>query len=137
MKYVLFSKYSLATVGLNHFFKSQPRCSQWIVHLSSNFSSCPERLCVEIGQTLRKDDSCASLWSSTIQLYTVCVNVKNRKSIQCRRHLDRRQNMVSGRIRQLRILPNVFLKSLQTILSNSEWYNSKPAVFLSPDVTMQ
>ena len=28
------------------------------IQLSSNFDSCPKRLCEGIGQTLRKDDSC-------------------------------------------------------------------------------
>ena len=39
------------------------------MHLSSNFNSCPERLCKGIGRTLRKDDSCQSLWSSTWIIY--------------------------------------------------------------------
>ena len=33
--------------------------------MTSNFNSCPERLCEEMGNTLRKDDCCSSLWSST------------------------------------------------------------------------
>ena len=32
-------------------------CSQWTVYFSSNFDSCPERLCEGMGQILRKDDS--------------------------------------------------------------------------------
>ena len=66
IKYVLFSKYSLATVGLNHFFKSQPRCSQWIVHLSSNFSSCPERLCEVMIKPLEKTTAARALRPSTV-----------------------------------------------------------------------
>ena len=42
-------------------FISSPnqQCTQRTVHLSSNFNSCSERLCEEMGQTLRKDESCA------------------------------------------------------------------------------
>ena len=43
-------------------------------HLSSSFNSCPERLCEGTGKPIRKDDSCASLWSSTNELSIYAFN---------------------------------------------------------------
>ena len=42
----------------------QCQCTQWTVHLSSNFNSC---LCEGLGKTLRKDDIAATaIWGSTM-----------------------------------------------------------------------
>ena len=48
------------------------------IQLSSNFDSCPKRLCEGIGQTLRKDDSCNSTLAIYIKLffYTALVHTK-------------------------------------------------------------
>ena len=45
--------------------------SVYTVQLSSKFNSCPQGPCEGIGETLRKDDSCTSAWSSTLN-YLLC-----------------------------------------------------------------
>ena len=58
-------------LGLKHFFQVP------ITMYTMNFNSCSERLCGGIGQTLRKEDSWARLWSSTANYLCMTYRYKN------------------------------------------------------------